>query len=76
MVEGNHVFIDGKSPFVTSGIRVGTPAITSRGVKENEIAKIVELIDKVLMNIGNESAIAEVRKEVNAMMSGKSLFHH
>jgi len=75
-VNKNMVPFDDKSPFVTSGIRVGTPAITSRGVKENEIAKIVELIDKVLMNIGNESAIAEVRKEVNAMMSGKSLFHH
>jgi glycine hydroxymethyltransferase len=65
---------DTESPFVTSGIRVGTAALTSRGVKENEIAQMVQLMDKVLMNASNEQIIAEVRKEVNALMSDKPLF--
>jgi glycine hydroxymethyltransferase len=65
---------DTESPFVTSGIRVGTAALTSRGVKENEIAQMVQLMDKVLMNASNEQIIAKVRKEVNALMSDKPLF--
>jgi glycine hydroxymethyltransferase len=73
-VNKNMVPFDDKSPFVTSGIRVGTAAITTRGVKENEIPKIVELIDKALMNMENENTIAEVRKEVNALMSNRPLF--
>ena len=70
----NAVPDDPQSPFVTSGIRVGTAALTSRGVKENEIAQMVQLMDKVLMNASNEQIIAEVRKEVNALMSDKPLF--
>lgn len=73
-VNKNMVPFDTESPFVTSGIRVGTPAITSRGVKENEIPAIVALIDRVLMNINDEAVIAEVRKEVNALMNGRPLF--
>jgi glycine hydroxymethyltransferase len=73
-VNKNMVPFDTESPFVTSGIRIGTPALTSRGVKENEIAQMVQLIDRVLMNAKNEQIIAEVRKEVNALMSGKPLF--
>jgi glycine hydroxymethyltransferase len=73
-VNKNMVPFDTESPFVTSGIRVGTPAITTRGIKENEIPKIVALIDRVLTNISDESVIAEVRTEVNAMMSGLPLF--
>jgi glycine hydroxymethyltransferase len=73
-VNKNMVPFDTESPFVTSGIRVGTPAITSRGVKENEIPKIVELIDKVLSNKEDDTVISEVKKEVNGLMSGRPLF--
>ena len=73
-VNKNMVPFDTESPFVTSGIRVGTPAITSRGVKENEIAAIVGLIDQVLTNINDESVIDSVRKEVNALMGHRPLF--
>ena len=65
---------DTESPFVTSGIRIGTPALTSRGVTEAEIPQIVALIDRVLMNASNEEILAEVKKEVNALMSDKPLF--
>lgn len=73
-VNKNMVPFDTESPFVTSGIRVGTPAITTRGVKENEIPKIVELIDRVLTDINNQDTIAQVRNEVNALMSDRPLF--
>ncbi len=73
-VNKNMVPFDDKSPFVTSGIRVGTSAITTRGVKEKHIPKIVNLIDKVLMNTENEKVITEVRKEVNKMMKDFPLF--
>lgn len=73
-VNKNMVPFDTESPFITSGIRVGTPAITSRGVKETEIPAIVALIDRVLMNINDEAIIDAVRKEVNALMSGRLLF--
>jgi len=73
-VNKNMVPFDTESPFVTSGIRVGTAALTSRGVKENEIAQMVQLMDKVLMNASNEQIITEVRKEVNTLMSDKPLF--
>jgi glycine hydroxymethyltransferase len=59
---------------VTSGIRIGTPAITSRGVNTSEIPQIVRLIDRVLMNANDDAILAEVKKEVNDMMSGKPLF--
>jgi glycine hydroxymethyltransferase len=73
-VNKNMVPFDDKSPFVTSGIRVGTSAITTRGLKEKHIPKIVDLIDKVLMNNENEKIITEVRKEVNKMMKDFPLF--
>ncbi|MEJ6756084.1 MAG: serine hydroxymethyltransferase [Crocinitomicaceae bacterium] len=73
-VNKNMVPFDTESPFVTSGIRIGTPAITSRGVKPNEMAKIVELMDKVITNIDNEEVISSVRSEVNALMSERPLF--
>ena len=53
---------DTESPFVTSGIRIGTPAITTRGMKENEMEKVVELIDRVITNIDNAEVIANVKK--------------
>lgn len=73
-VNKNMVPFDDKSPFVTSGIRVGTSAITTRGLKEKQIPKIVNLIDKVLTNPENEKVIAEVKKEVNKMMKTLPLF--
>jgi len=73
-VNKNMVPFDTESPFITSGIRVGTSAITSRGVSEAEIPVIVGLIDRVLMNISDEATIEAVKKEVNAMMNGRPLF--
>ncbi len=73
-VNKNMVPFDDKSPFVTSGIRIGTSAITTRGLKEGDMAKIVDLIDRVITNIDNDSEIEAVRKEVNAMMHGLPLF--
>lgn len=73
-VNKNMVPFDTESPFVTSGIRIGTPAITSRGVKENEISTIVSLIDQALMNKDNDSKLSEIQHEVNALMSSRPLF--
>jgi len=73
-INKNMVPFDSRSPFQTSGIRVGTPAITTRGLKEQHMAKIVDLIDKVISNIDNESVIAEVRAEVNKMMKEFPLY--
>lgn len=70
----NMVPFDDKSPFVTSGIRLGTAAITSRGVKENEILAIVDLIDEALMNVGNDTKLASIGDKVNSLMVGKPLF--
>lgn len=64
----NMVPFDDKSPFVTSGIRIGTAAITTRGLKENHMADIVTLIDEVLMNPDNEAVLTSVRERVNKMM--------
>ena len=65
---------DSRTPFTSSGVRVGTAAITTRGVKDDVIPSIVEMIDKVISNIGNESVIAEVRKDVNDLMGNYKLF--
>ncbi len=73
-INKNMVPFDSRSPFQTSGIRVGTPAITTRGLKENEIATVVDLIDRVISHIEDEKVIAEVRGEVNALMAGRPLF--
>jgi len=73
-INKNMVPYDSRSPFQTSGIRVGTPAISTRGLKEQHMPIIVDLIDKVLSNIDNESAIAEVRAEVNKLMKDFPLF--
>ena len=71
----NMVPFDDKSPFVTSGIRFGTPAITTRGLIESDMKKVVELIDEVISNHENEKNIYEVRKKVNNLMSGRPLFN-
>lgn len=73
-VNKNMVPFDTESPFITSGIRVGTSAITSRGITENEIPKIVELVDRILKNITDESVIASVKKEVLELMGHRKLF--
>ena len=73
-VNKNMVPFDDKSPFVTSGIRIGTPAITTRGIKERHIGKMVDLIDEVVMNHENEKKILAVKKEVNKMMKAYKLF--
>ena len=71
----NMVPFDDKSPFVTSGIRIGTAAITTRGLKENDMKTIVSLIDKVITNYTNESVINNVANEVNQLMEGRLLFN-
>jgi glycine hydroxymethyltransferase len=73
-VNKNMVPFDSRSPFLTSGIRVGTPAITTRGIKEDIIPTIVDLIDEVLSNIEDESVNTKVREKVNSLMSKFPLF--
>jgi len=70
----NSVPFDDKSPFVTSGIRVGVPAITTRGMKEEHMQIVVDLVDKVLMNIDNENVITEVRNDVRDFMNQFPLY--
>ena len=73
-VNKNMVPFDTQSPFVTSGIRVGTPAITTRGLKEDDMAYVVDLIDEVIQNYENESVLEGVAEKVNALMSHRPLF--
>lgn len=70
----NMVPFDTRSPFQTSGIRLGTPAITTRGVKEDKMPVIAEMIDRVLSEPENPAVIAEVRRSVNAMMEAYPMF--
>jgi glycine hydroxymethyltransferase len=73
-INKNMVPFDSRTPFTTSGIRVGTPAITTRGLKENEMPAIVDMIDAVLCDINNEALIDKTRKNVNDMMANRPLF--
>jgi glycine hydroxymethyltransferase len=73
-VNKNMVPFDDKSPFVTSGIRIGTSAITTRGITTNEIPKIVDLIDRVITNHENEDALSKVKDEVVHLMKDYPLF--
>ncbi len=73
-INKNMVPFDSRSAFQTSGIRVGTPAITTRGVKENEIVQIVDFIDEVLCKFDNETVLTNVAKRVNKLMANYSLF--
>lgn len=73
-INKNMVPFDSRSPFTTSGIRVGTPAITTRGLKEEHMGIIVNLIDEVLSNPEDETVVDAVREKVNEMMSGFPLF--
>jgi len=70
----NMVPFDSQSPFVTSGIRFGTPAITTRGIKGNIIPVIVDLIDKVIINYKDEQVLSHVKNEVNTLMSDYPIF--
>ncbi|OKL40861.1 serine hydroxymethyltransferase [Pontibacter flavimaris] len=73
-INKNMVPFDDKSPFVTSGMRVGTAAITTRGLKEQDMVRIVEYIDQVLMNHDNESMLSSVRSDINDWMQAYPLF--
>lgn len=67
-INKNMVPFDTKSPFVTSGMRVGTAAVTTRGLKENDMKKIVRYIDQALMNHHDEATLSKIRSEVNEWM--------
>ncbi len=73
-VNKNMVPFDDKSPFVTSGIRIGTAAVTTRGLKEDDMPKIVDFIDRVITDIENESELNSVKAEVKSMMKDLPLF--
>ncbi|MDQ2177682.1 serine hydroxymethyltransferase [Marinifilum sp. D714] len=73
-INKNMVPFDSRSPFSTSGLRVGTPAITTRGLKEEHMPVIVQMIDEVISNIDNEEVIASVRTRVNEMMCERPMF--
>ncbi|MBE9491561.1 MAG: serine hydroxymethyltransferase [Bacteroidetes bacterium] len=73
-VNKNMVPFDSRSPFQTSGLRIGTPAITTRGLKEKHMEPIVGMIDEVIKNIENESLLESVKKRVNSMMADFPMF--
>jgi len=70
----NMVPFDDKSPFVTSGIRLGTAAITTRGLKEEDMQVIADLVDAIICNPEDETIIEDTKKKVNALMKGRALF--
>ena len=72
----NMVPFDTESAFVTSGIRFGTPAITTRGITELEIPKIVELINEVILNYNDDNIITQVKTEVNKLMGSYPIFFY
>jgi glycine hydroxymethyltransferase len=74
-VNKNMVPFDDKSPFVTSGIRVGTAAITTRGLKEAEMSIVVDLIDRVIVSPNDQAVLAAVASEVHDLMKGRALFY-
>ena len=74
-VNKNMVPFDDKSPFVTSGIRVGTPAITTRGLVETDMQTVVDLVDEVIMNFNDEEKLETIAEKVNKLMEGRSLFN-
>ena len=72
-VNKNMVPFDSRSPFQTSGLRVGTPAVTSRGLVEKDMPGIVDMIDSVLSDVENEQVIEDVRRQVKMKMNGMPL---
>jgi glycine hydroxymethyltransferase len=75
-INKNMVPFDDKSPFVTSGIRIGSAAVTTRGLKEPDMDQIVEYIDRVLMNHDNETVLSQTRNEINSWMQQFPLFSY
>ncbi len=73
-INKNMVPFDSRSPFQTSGLRVGTPAITTRGLKEAHVERVVELLDTVISNIDSQATLSSVRSEVNKLMKDFPLF--
>lgn len=73
-VNKNMVPFDDKSPFVTSGIRVGTAAVTTRGLVENDMVKLVDFIDRAIINNSDVNSLKEIGKEVSEFMSPRPLF--
>jgi glycine hydroxymethyltransferase len=73
-INKNMVPFDDKSPFVTSGMRIGSAAITTRGLKEADMEQVVTLIDEVLQNHENEAKISAVKQEINSWMKNYPLF--
>lgn len=73
-INKNAVPFDDKSPFVTSGMRLGTPAITTRGLKENDMLQIVEWIDEALQNHDNDTKLTQIREKINSQMQQYPLF--
>jgi glycine hydroxymethyltransferase len=73
-INKNMVPFDDKSPFITSGIRVGTPALTTRGLKEHDMVHIVEWMDKIIMHVDDEQLINQVRSEINSYMEQYPLY--
>ena len=73
-VNKNMVPFDTQSPFVTSGIRVGSPAITTRGLKEEDCLKVVDWIDAIMSDVENENLILNTKKEVNRFMEQFPLY--
>jgi glycine hydroxymethyltransferase len=73
-INKNMVPFDDKSPFITSGIRVGTPAMTSRGLKENDMDAIVDLIDESLKHNDNDTMLASIKEKVMGMMAKYPLY--
>ena len=73
-VNKNMVPFDDKSPFVTSGIRIGTPAITTRGLVETDMQLVVDLVDEVIMNFNDSEKLDAISLKVNELMAGKDLF--
>jgi glycine hydroxymethyltransferase len=74
-VNKNMVPFDDKSPFVTSGIRVGTPAITTRGLVETDMITVVDFVDEVIMNFNDEEKLETIAEKVNILMEGRPLFN-
>lgn len=74
-VNKNMVPFDDKSPFVTSGIRIGAAAVTTRGLKETDMTTVVDLIDEVIMNFEDEAVLETVGEKVNDLMEGRALFN-
>jgi glycine hydroxymethyltransferase len=73
-INKNMVPFDSRSPFQTSGFRVGTSAVTTRGLKEEHLVQIVDFIDEVISNIDDEKTISKVRNQVNDLMGSFPLF--